>query len=144
MARQTVNIGASANDGSGDSLREGAEKINSNFGDLYNYLGGDSDMLPANRVVLHRNIVITSSQALPTSVDYYIFNSGTAISLTLVNGIYTGEVKSFTNRGAGAATVTPSSFGPGTSFSLPSNAGCNIVWDGTGWYLLGGSNVTIA
>lgn len=42
MARQNVNIGATANDGSGDTLRVGATKINENFVELYNVLGGDS------------------------------------------------------------------------------------------------------
>ena len=31
MAKQTVGIGSSANDGSGDTLRVGADKINDNF-----------------------------------------------------------------------------------------------------------------
>jgi hypothetical protein len=32
MALQTINIGASANDGSGDPLRTAMDKINDNFG----------------------------------------------------------------------------------------------------------------
>ena len=31
MAKQTVGIGSSANDGTGDTLRAGADKINDNF-----------------------------------------------------------------------------------------------------------------
>lgn len=42
MARQNVNTGTAANDGSGDTLRAGAQKINDNFIELYNLLGGDS------------------------------------------------------------------------------------------------------
>ena len=39
MAKQTVGIGSSANDGSGDTLRAGADKINDNFTEVYAALG---------------------------------------------------------------------------------------------------------
>ena len=42
MARQTVNTGSSANDGTGDTLRTAGVKINANFAELYQLLGGDS------------------------------------------------------------------------------------------------------
>jgi hypothetical protein len=147
MARQTINIGASANDGTGDSLRVGGDKINDTLGELYNYLGGDSDQLPANRIVLHRNDTITTAGAIDTSKDYYIINSGSSLALSLSDGAYTGEKKVFTNRGAGTATITPSNFGPGSSFSLSQNAGCEIIWDSAAWYLISGypdSDITIA
>ena len=34
MAKQTVGIGSSANDGTGDTLRAGADKINDNFNEF--------------------------------------------------------------------------------------------------------------
>jgi|10_taG_2_1085330.scaffolds.fasta_scaffold00746_27 hypothetical protein len=40
MAKQTINIGSSANDGTGDPLRTAFDKINDNFSELY---GGDDD-----------------------------------------------------------------------------------------------------
>jgi hypothetical protein len=36
MAKQTINIGTSANDGTGDTLRGGFTKVNDNFTELYN------------------------------------------------------------------------------------------------------------
>lgn len=39
MARQNIGIGASANDGTGDTLRVGGDKINDNFIELYDTLG---------------------------------------------------------------------------------------------------------
>jgi len=42
MAKQTINIGASANDGSGDPLRNAFDKTNDNFNELYFALGGNS------------------------------------------------------------------------------------------------------
>lgn len=42
MARQTLNRGTTANDGTGDTLRTAAQKINENFSELYTAIGGDS------------------------------------------------------------------------------------------------------
>jgi hypothetical protein len=35
MAKQAINVGTEANDGTGDALRDGAIKINENFDELY-------------------------------------------------------------------------------------------------------------
>lgn len=45
MARQIVNTGTTANDGTGDTLRIAGQKLNENFAELYLALGGDSDQL---------------------------------------------------------------------------------------------------
>lgn len=42
MARQTINTGSLANDGTGDTLRGAGTKINANFSELYTLLGGDA------------------------------------------------------------------------------------------------------
>ena len=42
MAKQSVGIGSSANDGTGDTLRDGAIKVNANFDELYTALGNDT------------------------------------------------------------------------------------------------------
>lgn len=39
MAKQTLGLGTTANDHSGDSLRAAGTKINANFTELYNALG---------------------------------------------------------------------------------------------------------
>lgn len=44
MAKQTLNIGSSANDGTGDSLRDGAIKLNSVIDELYTNLGNDTTL----------------------------------------------------------------------------------------------------
>ena len=43
MAKQNINVGATANDRSGDSLRSAFQKINSNFTELYTALGLNAD-----------------------------------------------------------------------------------------------------
>ena len=42
MAKQTINTGLSANDRTGDTLRTTGTKINANFTELYNVLGGSN------------------------------------------------------------------------------------------------------
>lgn len=42
MAKQIIGVGSSPNDGTGNTLRDGGVKINSNFDELYNGLGGST------------------------------------------------------------------------------------------------------
>lgn len=44
MPKQIINVGTIVNDGSGDTLRAGAQKINSNFDDIYTKLGNGTDL----------------------------------------------------------------------------------------------------
>ena len=44
MAKQTVNIGASVNDGSGDPARTAFNKLNLNNNEIYNYLGDGTNL----------------------------------------------------------------------------------------------------
>lgn len=48
MTQQVINVGSTANDGSGDSLRTGAQKINQNFSELYDALGASFTQVPAD------------------------------------------------------------------------------------------------
>ena len=44
MAKSVLNIGTAANDGTGDTLRGGATKLNSNSDELYNALGDGTNL----------------------------------------------------------------------------------------------------
>ena len=44
MALQTLNIGTAANDGTGDNLRVGGDKINDNFSEIYTAFGNGSTL----------------------------------------------------------------------------------------------------
>jgi hypothetical protein len=76
MAKQTINIGSNANDGTGDPLRTAFNKINDNFTELY---GSDNDLntLDANLDV--NNYIITTGV---TNGNITITPNGTG-SLTL-------------------------------------------------------------
>jgi len=39
MAKQTIELGTTANDNTGDRLRAGGQKINENFTEVYNAIG---------------------------------------------------------------------------------------------------------
>ena len=44
MAKQTIGRGSSANDGTGDNLREGANKVNLNFNEIYTAIGDGTNV----------------------------------------------------------------------------------------------------
>ena len=44
MAKQTLSIGTTANDGTGDSLRDGAIKLNQVIDEIYANLGNDTNL----------------------------------------------------------------------------------------------------
>ena len=46
MARQHINTGTTANDGTGDSLRNAGNKINQNFQEIYQFLGESDQVSP--------------------------------------------------------------------------------------------------
>jgi hypothetical protein len=52
MAKQAIGIGTTANDGSGDPIRTGGDKINDNFNEIYSHLGGDT--LPSTIKIVNR------------------------------------------------------------------------------------------
>ena len=61
MARENINTGSSANDGTGDTLRTAGNKINNNFRELYNILGGDSSVIYSNVTLGDNSITFEGS-----------------------------------------------------------------------------------
>ena len=60
MARLNIGVGSAANDGTGDTLRTTGTKINTNFGELYNHLGGDSDAI-VSKISFTENTIVHDS-----------------------------------------------------------------------------------
>ena len=67
MAKQTINIGTTANDGTGDPLRTAFDKSNDNFTELYNGAGGVAD---DSVTYAKLGTEFTTSAALATNVDF--------------------------------------------------------------------------
>jgi len=57
MAKQTVNLGSSANDGTGDPLRTAFDKINDNFDELYLY----STAASGNNITITGNTIASDN-----------------------------------------------------------------------------------
>ena len=65
MAQQSINIGASANDGSGDPLRTAFDKINDNFLELYTVSGAG----PGNNIAFSGNSIISEDSSGDITLD---------------------------------------------------------------------------
>lgn len=271
MPKQTISTGTIANDGTGDTLRAAAQKINSNFDEIYAYLGGDSNTLSSNVFIQDSSVVfeglsvdayetrlsvvdptadrfiklpdvsgeviidgatqtltnktvnssslnspkiitavldsngnefiklipaasavneitlynsatgnppiisatggdtninlrieskgtgsvrlskvalsqveVTSDGSVNTSYSYIMCNKSSALALSLANGTTNGEMKVFTNKGTGIATITPASFANGTSVALDQNDSVTLIWGGSFWYITGQYGATVA
>ena len=53
MAKQVINIGSTANDGTGSTLRAGGDLINDNFNEIYTAIGDGSTLSPVTASSTH-------------------------------------------------------------------------------------------
>jgi hypothetical protein len=131
MARQNINIGSSANDGTGDPLRTAFDKINDNFIELYG-TDGDSNTLAGNLDINGWNIISSRSnediRILPAGTGGVVASAvriaGTTISsddstqITIAENIQTTGTLNV----SGAATLS-------TSLALASGATVTSILD---------------
>jgi hypothetical protein len=80
--------------------------------------------------------VQTANGAVSTTSSFIIFSKSTALAATLADGTVTGEMKTMINQNTGLATVTPTSFAQGTSFSIAQYGATQIIWSGNDWYMI--------
>jgi hypothetical protein len=139
MARQTINIGSTANDGTGDPLRTAFDKINDNFAELYG-TDGDSNTLAGNLDINGWNIVSTRSnediRILPAGTGGVIASAvriaGTTISsddstqITIAENVQTTGTLNV----SGAATID-GALSSGTSLTLATGATVTGIDNGT-------------
>lgn len=71
MTRQTIERGTVANDGTGDSLRQAALKINDNFIDLYTSISGgdDTNPVPTNLVLGTDGIIAAANSGANVNIN---------------------------------------------------------------------------
>jgi hypothetical protein len=84
--------------------------------------------------------VMTNGGTADQTKTYIQFNRATALSATLADGTVIGELKIFTNKNTGTATVIPTNFAQGTSFTVAQYGSAMCIWDGTNWYMVGGAS----
>jgi len=141
MTKQIINTGAGANDGTGDSLRDGAGKVNNNFTELYNALGnGNSLQLNLSGAQAGQILAYNGANFVPSSSSTIAFNAiqadtgtGTASAGNTTLGIQgaggvstsiTGNILTISSSGGaggGGASVT-------VSTSAPSNPTAGDLW----------------
>ena len=77
MAKQTINVGSTGNDKSGDTLRSGAIKINNNFSELYNDLTGVIDKFqPGSHITLTKTAGVCTINAEVVPYTLVAANTG--------------------------------------------------------------------
>jgi len=71
-------------------------------------------------------------------------NAGGTDNWTLPDGDEKGEVKYVTNvGGVNNFVIVPTNFGQGTNFTLTTGTVAHLIWDGSNWYVINKSDVTI-
>lgn len=83
--------------------------------------------------------VMANTGTASRSATFIQANRASAISITIADGDVIGEIKIIANKNTGLATVIPTNFAQGTSFTVATNGAAQLVWDGTEWYMIGGS-----
>ena len=109
MAKQLIGIGSSANDGTGDNLRVGADKVNDNFNEIYTAIGDgttltsgtfltttSTSVLTNKSIDLTDNTVTGTLAELNTAVSDATLVSTTG-SVTLTNKTINGPDNTITN-----------------------------------------------
>ena len=88
MAYQSLDLGTSADDGTGDSLRVGGDKINDNLSEIYTLLGTGtaltSGLSATASVVTLSSAVGTFTTLTPPSADGAALGSA-ALELSLIH-----------------------------------------------------------
>ena len=109
MALQTLGIGTTLNDGTGDTLRGGGSKINDNFSEIYTLLGDGEDLssgISSSATVITLTAPTISGAVGGTQTSATITTlANTTINTTTVNG-------TLLNAGTlalGAASITDTS-----------------------------------
>ena len=137
MAKQTINIGTTANDGTGDPLRIAFDKVNSNFTELYNDDAGDVNSVNAGTGISVDQttgaVTVTNAGTLDTTTD----NGATTTNSITVGGLHvnsTGAVE----MPAGTDGERPSAVAGMLRFNTTTNG--FEGYDGTEWGAIGGSS----
>ena len=128
MALQTIGLGSSANDGSGDTLRAAGTKINANTGEIYARFGSGSSNGATLETATSANILVgngTKFASVATSGDFNISSAGAINVRTTDSGI--------------SKITIPSGSAPGSTANTLYNIGGALYFNGA---VVGSGNVT--
>ena len=101
MSKQVINVGLVQNDGTGDAIRTGAQKINDNFTELYTLLGGSNGapLEIVSKITAGNGITVSSSYGevlvsakTASSLEAGVVKIGSGVSIN--NGVLSAQVYS--------------------------------------------------
>ena len=93
MSKQTINVGTASDDGTGDNLRAAFVKVNENFTEVYNEIGGDNltDLkFNANKIETdntNANIILDPNGTGKVEVDGDSLFRGNTVSTGQIRGV---------------------------------------------------------
>ena len=148
MAKNVINRGSVANDGTGDNLRAGANKINLNFDEIYTAIGDGTNINGTIKIADDSSTVVTlsangetlrllggtgitstiSGNDLTLAVDGTIITGSSTTTLT--NKTINGPDNTITNIANGSLTNSSITVSDGSNTS-PVNLGGTLTFAGT-------------
>ena len=89
MALQSLNIGTAANDGTGDNLRVGGDKINDNFSEIYTAFGNGSTLsslaITALNSATANELVTVGETTTELDAESNLTFDGSTLAVTIAN-----------------------------------------------------------
>lgn len=131
MAKQTVALGSSPNDGTGDTLRDAMDKINDNFDELYSNLS----FVGTSNIVFTTNTITVNTVVINTSAVFV----GNSTVNTVANSTVIRIANSSTSANLSSVSLT---IGTSTVNSTAIAAGANLVINSSSVYLLSSASST--
>ena len=135
MARQTINVGATANDGTGDGLRTAYIKCNDNFKELF-----DSTVTPTEIINGTSNIAVADS----ANVTISIAGSSNVTTFGLQETTIGGNVTIATDLNIGNSLTITQDFTIGDQLIINGSVGSNILPDTNNARTLGNATLRFA
>ena len=135
MARQEINVGATANDGTGDGIRTAYIKCNDNFKELF-----DSTVTPTELTNGTSNIAVADS----ANVTISIAGSANAVIFGLQETTIGGNVTIATDLDIGNSLTITQDFTIGDQLIINGSVGSNILPDTNNARVLGNATLRFA
>ena len=114
MTKQVISTGSSANDGTGDTLRQAGTKINANFTEIYNLVGDGTNL--SCQVTIQDSAVVFEGNLADAHETFLMADSATADrTITLPNATGTisliGNTETLTNKTLTSPTINGAALG---------------------------------
>ena len=107
MAKQTINIGSSANDGTGSTIRAGGDLINDNFNEIYTAFSSDGSNLSTTAFTI---VDESSTESSITYGERLLLSGGTNLTSTVsgdsVNFTLNSSITGLTSIQVGTLTTS--------------------------------------